>query len=249
MPPSLEAIIAATVTVVATVVLRVVSVVFHIKRARRRASIKYAKNETLQSMGGCNMRRLKTCAVLGSGGHTTEMIQLISSLSSSHYTPMSFVVAKTDTTSVMRLEQLSSSSKIFTSYKIYRIPRAREVGQSYVSSVFTTLHSLFFSVTLVFFRIRPDLFICNGPGTCLPLAILIFILRLFRSESFPKIIFIESFCRVKTLSLTGLVLFKLGICDLFCVHWPELVEKYDSPGQGDIILLSSFIEHEKFSKS
>ena len=38
-----------------------------------------------------------------------------------------------------------------------------------------------------------------------------------------NIVFIESFCRVKSLSLTGRILYALGIVDLFLVHWPELL--------------------------
>ena len=159
---SMEAILVLIAVILVVIVIRVVSVVLLISRDRRRASIMYKQNNDQSSSGGSsNLRRLNTCAVLGSGGHTTEMIQLLANLSPHHYYPISFVVAKTDTTSVMRLEQLSSTSPLFSSYSIYQIPRAREVGQSYISSVFTTLHSLFYSITLVLFRIRPDVFICT----------------------------------------------------------------------------------------
>ena len=43
------------------------------------------------------------------------------------------------------------------------IPRSREVGQSWSSSVLTTAYSLVFS-TYAMLRLRPQVIICNGPG-------------------------------------------------------------------------------------
>ena len=43
------------------------------------------------------------------------------------------------------------------------VPRSREVGQSWSSSVLTTAYSLVFS-TCVMLRMRPQIVICNGPG-------------------------------------------------------------------------------------
>ena len=41
-----------------------------------------------------------------------------------------------------------------------------------------------------------------------------------------EIIFIESFCRVKEISLTGKLMYY--IADKFIVHWPDLISKYPS---------------------
>ncbi len=46
------------------------------------------------------------------------------------------------------------------------VPRSRSVGQSWLTTPFTTLHALGASVWLVF-RTRPDLILCNGPGACM----------------------------------------------------------------------------------
>ena len=54
--------------------------------------------------------------------------------------------------------------------KVVRIPRSREVGQSYLTSIFTTLYSLLASMHCVVLE-RPDLLLCNGPGTCLPVCV------------------------------------------------------------------------------
>lgn len=41
-----------------------------------------------------------------------------------------------------------------------------------------------------------------------------------------NLIYVESVARVQKLSLTGIILHKLGIVDKFYVQWPGLVEKY-----------------------
>lgn len=42
----------------------------------------------------------------------------------------------------------------------------------------------------------------------------------------PSIFYIESIARVKKLSLSGLLLYKLRIADQFFVQWPQLKQKY-----------------------
>ena len=96
------------------------------------------------------------------------------------------------------------------------IPRAREVGQSFGSSVPSTLHALWACVRLIW-TASPDLVLVNGPGTCVPVAVLA---RLFGS----RVIFAESWCRVSTLSLTGCIMY--WVAHRFVVHWPELVRRY-----------------------
>lgn len=134
---------------------------------------------------------MKTLIVLGSGGHTTEMLHLLKNLDAKNYTPLFYVIAATDTTSLRRVEAFGGRQPD----TIHYIPRSREVGQSYVSSVGTTLWSFLHAFGLVF-RIRPSLVLCNGPGTCLPIAVVTLLYRILGICE-GKIIFVESFCRVK----------------------------------------------------
>ena len=163
----------------------------------------------------------KTMVVLGSGGHTTEMLQLIKNLDPKFYTPFVVVVASTDTTSISRVEayphplpinigrnipkdqDVKNKTKTedppsppLPPSKVYKIPRSREVGQSYSSSVGTTLYSFIFAMRMVMIE-RPDLILINGPGTCLPVAVSAFLLKIVGYKSSCKIVFVESFCRVK----------------------------------------------------
>ena len=134
---------------------------------------------------------IATVVVLGSGGHTTEMLQLLQSLNPQQYSPLTFIVAQTDTTSLRRVAVHTNQR---TPDAIYHIPRSREVGQSYITSIATTLWSLIYTLGLVV-RIRPGLVLCNGPGTCVPIAVWTFAGRLMGLWE-GKIVFCESFCRV-----------------------------------------------------
>jgi beta-1,4-N-acetylglucosaminyltransferase len=106
-----------------------------------------------------------------------------------------------------------------------RIPRSREVGQSYVTAVFTTLRAQLASAALVFSH-APDVILCNGPGTCLPLAVAGLALRFFGVHD-TAVVFVESVCRVSSLSLTGKLLYR--VADQVQVQWPELKQRCVAP--------------------
>jgi beta-1,4-N-acetylglucosaminyltransferase len=182
-------------------------------------------------------RPCKTLVVLGSGGHTSEMLHMVRQLDTSLYDPLLYVVADTDHTSIKRLKanmdttgtdnnsQTASNNNNNSHVKdenIYIIPRSREVGQSYVTSLLTTIYALLHAIVMVLL-IRPELLLCNGPGTCVPLVLSVWIWRILGVVS-CRIVFCESYCRVQTLSLSGKILYP-GV-DLFLVHWDSLYQKY-----------------------
>ena len=136
-------------------------------------------------------RPIKTLVVLGSGGHTTEMLQLLSTVDPSIYTPLLYVLADTDDTSERRFKAFGGRQPD----GVFTIPRSREVGQSYLSSVGSTLYSFLFSFWLVS-QVRPNVLLCNGPGTCLPIAICTLFFRIF-GVCEGNLVFVESFCRVE----------------------------------------------------
>ena len=189
--------------------VRLWMVVHSIRAKRTPYKAKKQRPSTQQQTKG----PLKTLVVLGSGGHTTEMLHLIKHLDPSKYDPIRFIVATTDTTSERRVLAFAkkaetnrtkerSNPTILTPLAdpsssrdyYYKIPRSREVGQSYITSVATTLWSFVYAVLLVA-RIRPDVLLCNGPGTCLPIAIVTFAFRILGYCN-GNIVFVESFCRV-----------------------------------------------------
>lgn len=174
---------------------------------------------------------VKTAVVLGSGGHTGEMIKLLSGISLSTYTPIEFIVADTDSMSIQKVQQFDEACEKQhkkLNYDIHKINRSRRVGQSYFTSVFSTLLALLNAIPLIF-KLKPRLLLLNGPGTCLPICFMIFVFsRLICILPRCKIVFVESICRVKKLSLTGKLLYHLKLYDYFIVQWPELKDKYSN---------------------
>ncbi|XP_024426450.1 UDP-N-acetylglucosamine transferase subunit ALG14 [Desmodus rotundus] len=167
--------------------------------------------------------------VAGSGGHTTEMLRLLGHLSSA-YCPRHYVVADTDEFSAQKIHSFERNradrdpSTMMPTYHIHRIPRSREVQQSWLSTVFTTLRSAWLSFPLTY-RVKPDLVLCNGPGTCVPICASALLLGLLGIKK-VIIVYVESICRVEHLSLSGTLL--RPFCDYFLVQWPTLKAKHPS---------------------
>ena len=187
--------------------VRTVWVLSGIRRQRRSAAQQQQQQQ--------RVKPIQTLIILGSGGHTTEMIRMTKHLNRDYYAPVEYCRATTDTTSVMRLG-------LFGDATVHAIPRAREVGQSYATSILTTLYAQLHALILIA-KIRPGLILCNGPGTVLPLCVAAFVWRILGLCP-GQIVFVESYCRVNTLSLTGRLLYPW--VDLFVVHWEELQQTY-----------------------
>eukprot|EP00798_Chlamydomonas_sp_ICE-L_P026351 gene26351-17448_t len=181
----------------------------------------------------------KTMVVLGSGGHTAEMLKLVSGMDKKNYHPRCYVSADTDKMSSQRTAALeasfgtsAASSSVVSAtgiakepdYELLTLPRSREVGQSYFTSVGSTLKSTFYAFAVVY-TASPQLILVNGPGTCIPVCFAAAVMRTF--GMLPcKIVYVESIARTRKLSLSGLILYKTGIADLLFVQWPELLKKY-----------------------
>ncbi|XP_017781232.1 PREDICTED: UDP-N-acetylglucosamine transferase subunit ALG14 homolog [Nicrophorus vespilloides] len=164
----------------------------------------------------------KTLVCIGSGGHTTEMLCLMASLDFLKYSPRHYVMARTDETSYLKVVAFENEkTKDAKDYFIRTIPRSRAVNQSYFSSIFTTIYSILYCIPMML-RLRPDLILCNGPGTCIPICFIAFLLKAaFICDT--KIVFVESFCRTQTFSLSGNIL--IYIADNILVQWPPLKRK------------------------
>ncbi|ORX46761.1 UDP-N-acetylglucosamine transferase subunit ALG14 [Hesseltinella vesiculosa] len=172
-------------------------------------------------------KRLSPCKAmifLGSGGHTEEMVRLLHSLDVENYQPRLYVMANNDQlsdTKAIKLEQSLNGDHDVTPV-MYKIPRARNVGQSLLSVPLSFSRAFLYAFKVVYLTM-PDVIICNGPGSCLPLCIAAYILRFF-GRKYITLIYVESFARVNGLSITGRLLYRW--VDLFLVQWPGLVKKY-----------------------
>ncbi|XP_015178041.1 PREDICTED: UDP-N-acetylglucosamine transferase subunit ALG14 [Polistes dominula] len=155
----------------------------------------------------------KTMIILGSGGHTAEMLRIVKLMDYKMYTPRIYVSASTDNISIDKVKVIEENQN---DYKIIRITRSREVGQSYISSVWTTLMATL-EATSILWSEKPELLLCNGPGTCVPLCIVTFVFKIFYTLNITTV-FIESYCRVKTFSLSAIILYYF--VDHIIVRWP-----------------------------
>ena len=162
----------------------------------------------------------RTMVVLGSGGHTAEMLRLLAGLRTDNYQPRVYVAAVGDQMSVKKAGEFEA--RLNSEADVRRIPRARKVQQSYFTSVFSTLYSFACSFSVVW-GVWPDLILCNGPGTCIPLCAVAYLIT-FTGLHNVKIVYIESICRVQALSLSGKLLYYFA--DNLVVQWPELQQKY-----------------------
>ena len=159
--------------------------------------------------------------ILGSGGHTMEMLRLLSGMNLKNFPRRVYVVADGDKMSVSKISAFEHiQGNRHPAIKI--IPRARKVLQSYITAVLSTLIAIFYSFPLVV-STSPDVILCNGPGTCIPLCFWCFVMKFFWFKD-TRIVYVESICRVRTLSLSALILY--FVADHLLVQWPQLKTAY-----------------------
>jgi len=143
--------------------------------------------------------------ILGSGGHTKQMILLSKDLKESiNY----FYLIQDD-------DKLSKNKIIYPGKKII-VPRARKFNESLLNSIFRTIN-LFFKGLNIISKNKIDVIISCGPGIAIPFCYAGKLLN-------KKIIFIESWSRVTTKSTTGKLVYPIS--DLFFVQWKENLKNY-----------------------
>ncbi|KAI1122806.1 oligosaccharide biosynthesis protein Alg14 like-domain-containing protein [Nemania abortiva] len=187
------------------------------------------------------VRGLSTHYVLmicGSGGHTAEMIQMVErSICPEKSSHRRWAVGKDDMKSYDKilafesrlLDRFSRHSVDSGTFDIVRFGRARYVHQSWLTTPFTAILSL-----LDILRILttppsqgptprpqyPGVIVTNGPGTGFLFLLVARALKLPRvvPASHMRTIYVESWARVKSLSLTGKLIRKLKLADRFIVQ-------------------------------
>jgi beta-1,4-N-acetylglucosaminyltransferase len=197
--------------------------------------------------------------VLGSGGHSGEMVNLLRDIDPLRYKHRTYVVSSGDSISAHRAEDLekvvqqkylqktSHPSKSGDNdpktgiWDIRVVPRAREIHQPLYRTplsalrcligCFVALREISQSSTVAPFE-YPDVIITNGPATAVMFILAGLILKMVgvAPASKMKTVYVESFARVRTLSLSGKVLLYLGLCDRFLVQWQGLADELNGHG-------------------
>lgn len=136
-------------------------------------------------------------------------------------------------------------------YSIHTVPRARQIHQSLLTSPLSSLSCLCACLKLLCTHHEgyPDLILTNGPATSLILILASTILRYFsflplvgpsagssggRSSSSSssgigagkmRVVYVESWARVKRPSLSGRIIVWCGLCDRVLVQWKGLQDR------------------------
>ena len=133
---------------------------------------------------------MKVCLTCSAGGHLTELLQLRDSWKGkNHY----FV-------SDYRSNAISLSKK----EKIHFVKCPRRNPLAFALNFFQSLK--------IFLKEKPGVVVSTGADTAIATCL---IAKLFGR----KVVFIESFCRIKSPSLSGKIMYR--IADLFLVQWEE----------------------------
>lgn len=148
---------------------------------------------------------MRMMVILGSGGHTAEMIRLTEELGPHEY---EYVVASDD--------PLSERKCVYPGpVHVVLNPRTKADRNPLLIGVKTVV-ALFQSARLVA-RSRAELIVSCGPAIAVPI-------MLFGKLVGKRLIFIETGSRVETRSTSGRLLYYVS--DLFLVQWPTLTRHY-----------------------
>ncbi|SPO24159.1 related to ALG14 - component of UDP-GlcNAc transferase [Ustilago trichophora] len=193
-----------------------------------------SKTSQILSRKSNHPNHLTVAVFLGSGGHTTELLQLVSALPIQRYTQRIYLVSSGDQFSLEKAKQLEcnlfpSSSSTESLPKVIQIPRARKVHQTFLTTPLTLATSIAFCIHHIALRpliqskgkekrILADVILMNGPGTCVPIVAAVWTLRVLGLQS-PKLIYVESFARVDSFSLTAKLI--RPFVDRFVLQWPR----------------------------
>ncbi|WP_288478669.1 PssD/Cps14F family polysaccharide biosynthesis glycosyltransferase [uncultured Clostridium sp.] len=145
----------------------------------------------------------KVLFISSTGGHLSELMELKPLFSKYDY---HIITEKTDTTI-----KLKDKYKGKINYLVYG---ARNYMFSYL---FKFSYNIIKSLIL-YAKIRPDVIVTTGAHTAVPMC---YIGKFFKK----KIIFIETFARVNSTSMSGRMINK--IADVFIVQHPEMEKVYE----------------------
>ncbi|ORY56913.1 oligosaccharide biosynthesis protein Alg14 like-domain-containing protein [Pseudomassariella vexata] len=194
--------------------------------------------------------------VLGSGGHTAELLGMISRKPATGTNVFRrWVIHKGDTRSVTKVEEFEKRlahqhGVLAGRFDIAYVQRAREIHQKWLSVPITALLSGIDVLKALSTGISnperepgfiyPRLIVTNGPGTGFVVGLIAWCLKLIFiiPAERCRIVVVESFTCVDFLSLTGRMFYYSNIADAFIVQWDGVHEQY--PGSRLIKLLAAF---------
>ncbi|KAJ2618412.1 metalloprotease, partial [Coemansia sp. RSA 1290] len=83
------------------------------------------------------------CVVLGSGGHTAEMVRLLQGVEFDRFMERLYIVSNNDTLSLDQISLVENHGNVYNGeYYVERVPRSREVGQPWTSALLSAASCL-----------------------------------------------------------------------------------------------------------
>lgn len=187
--------------------------------------------------------------VLGSGGHTAEMLAILRNLDPEKITKRTYIVSSGDHFSAELAQSFEDdlasralpNARPKMRSRILTVPRARKIHQSIVTTPLSSAWCFVFCVKAIVLpwdrpagdeshawrpnlpSQTPDIILTNGPATGVIVVLASLVLRfvgLGGSKHGMRSIYVESWARVKRLSLSGRILLRL--VDRFIVQWDSL---------------------------
>lgn len=194
--------------------------------------------------------------VLGSGGHTTEMMALIKqSFKPNKNAHRRYIITDGDRHSINqnksleRLIRLNCLDGTAGTHDTLLVTRARSVHQSFFTSVFTSMQCAFGILAALTMipakRMRqpnsadfkyPHVIVTNGPGTGFIVALVAFVLKVvwLAPQDRLKVVFVETWARTHHLGLTGKLFYWSQIAALFVVQNDTLAKGVGKPSIGNV---------------
>ena len=140
---------------------------------------------------------MKIALVCTQGGHLTEILQI--------------------------LEAFEEYCYFFVTHNSSRDADLKKIAPTYFSESIAAnpfrLMRAFIQALKILGQEKPDVILSSGAEIAIPY----FVLGKFLSI---KTIYLESWCRIKTRSFTGRIVYPFA--DIFLVQWPEMLEIYGS---------------------
>ncbi|RDL37786.1 UDP-N-acetylglucosamine transferase subunit ALG14 [Venustampulla echinocandica] len=245
---ALRLLVAAIVLAITTAFLRLLYI-FSTIQPHRNPHVKYPKTTPSHMV-----------IVLGSGGHTAEMMSLMRDVDPRRYKHRTYIVSSGDgfssskafeiekriqtkyTATGIRITTSGEDDPVTGVWDIKVVPRARKIHQPLYTAPFSSLWCLVGCLRVLCETAReskvspgafPDIILTNGPATAVIVALAAMLLKYIGVAPLwtMKTIYVESWARVKTLSLSGKILLSLRVCDRFIVQW-EALSKAINGGTG-----------------
>lgn len=129
------------------------------------------------------------------------------------------------------------------SYEVVTVPRARKIHQSVYSAPVSCAQTFWACWSLLVKQLEqgrdyPDLILVNGPATATVLVFASIALRFFNvkgcvTRGKMRTIYVESWARVKKMSLSGTMLSR--VVDRCLVQWPQLDAKRNGTGKAKYV--------------